>query len=73
VTDEQDIKEPEDLAVEPEPQEQPADAVIVIKTTDENGNLRPVIQTSGGVQITEVQFLLEAGIQVFRKELGFDG
>lgn len=47
-------------------------AVVVVKEQDEQGNLRTTIQTLGNVQITEVQFLLEAAIRDFRKAVGLD-
>jgi hypothetical protein len=65
-------EEPTDVPVEEAPQAD-LNAVIVVKTIDEQGNLRTQVQTSGSVQITEVQFLLEAAIKDFRKAVGLDG
>ena len=56
-----------------QPEEQAPNAVVVVKNVNEDGTLAPpTIQLLGEVQITEAQFLLEAGIKGLRRELGFD-
>lgn len=60
-----------DVAANPEPpSDPPLDAVIVIKETDPDGNLRTNIVTNGSVQPTEVQTLLELGLKGWRERLG---
>lgn len=51
----------------------PLNAVIVIKTVDDDGTIRvdPIVQ--GNVQATEVQTLLELGVQRWRQRIGLVG
>lgn len=49
---------------------QQLDGVLVTKDVDEEGNITTGVQTLGKVQPTEVQTLLELGLDAFRKQIG---
>lgn len=51
----------------------PMDAVIVIKTTADDGTIKTQVMTNGTVQATEVQTLLELGLKGWRERLGLVG
>lgn len=56
------------------PQEQPAEpvlpAVVVVKNTDESGNITVSVVPHGGVLATEVQTLLELALPSWREKIG---
>lgn len=51
----------------------PLDAVIVVKTVNEDGSLGVNVIPNGNVQVTEVQTLLEFGLKSFREQIGLPG
>lgn len=64
-----DTPEP-DAPVEAAPEETPTNGVIVVKITDEQGNVMTDTQPIGNVQATEVQTLLELGVGAWRRKIG---
>lgn len=52
----------------PEP---PLNAVIIVKTEDEDGNIGVEIINNGNVQATETQTLIELALKAWRGKLGF--
>ena len=65
--------EPEVIEGNAEEVEQPAapNGVFVIKVVDDKGNISTDLQTTGNVQATEVQTILELAIVRWREQLGF--
>lgn len=61
-------------APEPAPVEQTTpDGVLVVKTTDADGNIRVDVEPLGGVIATEVQTLIELGVGAWRQKIGLSG
>lgn len=52
--------------------EEPLDAVLVVKTTDDEGRITTNVLLNGNIQATEVQTLLEFGLKTWRNQLGLD-
>lgn len=59
-------------AAAPEPQAAPPNGVLVLKITDEQGNISTDAQPVGNVLPTEVQTLLELGINGWRQKIGLE-
>jgi len=59
---------PQDI---PEP-EAPLDAVVVVKSVDDNGTISTDVVINGNVQATEVATLLEMALPSWRKKIGLD-
>lgn len=54
------------------PQEPALDAVIIVKKIDDAGSIVTDVITNGSVQATEVQTLIEVGLQSWRKKIGLE-
>lgn len=63
--------EPETTEVPLDP-EQAVDGVVVIKVTDDEGNINTQIQPLGKVQVTEIETLLGLGLNGWRAKLGLN-
>lgn len=50
--------------------DQPLDAVIIVKTVTPDGNFGTSIVLNGNIQPTEVQTLIEFGLKGWRNQLG---
>lgn len=48
-------------------------AVIVVKTTDDEGNIHAEVVMQGDVQATEVQTILELAVRRWRQRIGLVG
>lgn len=59
----------EEATVEPPTSEQP-DAVLILKKIDSDGSINTQAVPLGNVQATEVQTLIELGLQSWRKSIG---
>lgn len=55
-----------------QPDEQPVDAVLVIRQTSEDGQIGTIVQTVGDVRITEAETLLKLGLKGFQKQIGVE-
>lgn len=51
-------------------EEQPLNAVIVVKVEDEDGNIGTNVIPNGDVRPTEIQTLLELAINSWREQIG---
>lgn len=64
---------PEAPASDPnEAQQEGPSGILVLKEITPDGRIQVNIQAVGSAQITEVPFLLEMGLKVFRQDVGFD-
>lgn len=74
VEKEPEVLEGEAVEVEDAPvnaaDEQPLNAVIVVKIEDENGNIGTNVIPNGDVRPTEIQTLLELAINSWREQIG---
>lgn len=69
--EEQPLKAVEDLPeAENEATEKAPDAVIIMKTVGPDGSINTDVAPLGDVQATEVQTLIELGLQSWRKKIG---
>jgi hypothetical protein len=48
------------------------DAVVIVKITDDRGNVSTAVQTLGDLQATEVQTIIEIGLKGWRDQLGLN-
>lgn len=55
----------------PKPVEtEPLNAVVVVKTVDDEGNIGTEVVMNGNIQATEVQTLLELAVKGWRQRIG---
>jgi hypothetical protein len=52
------------------PEETPLDAVIIVKSTDDRGNIGTEVISQGEILATEVQTLIELGLASWRAKIG---
>lgn len=54
-------------------EEKPLNGVLVARVVSDDGSIYTDIQPVGDVQLTEIQTILELGLQAFRAKLGLNG
>lgn len=62
----------EEVAPETAPDSAPPNAVVIVKTVSDDGTISTDVTTSGTVQATEVQTLIELGLRSWRSKIGLD-
>jgi hypothetical protein len=58
---------------EPEAEVEQPDAIVITKIATEDGGVTTDVTAIGGVQVTEVQTLIELGLARWRAKIGLDG
>jgi hypothetical protein len=58
---------------EPEATVEQPDAIVITKIATEDGGVTTDVTAIGGVQVTEVQTLIELGLARWRAKIGLDG
>lgn len=59
-----DVDQPEEAPTVTQPD------AVVIHRIEEDGQIRTVVQPVGDVRVTEVQTLMELGLQAWREQIG---
>lgn len=67
-----DLDPAEQTAAPSPPPEPPLNAVVILRNIDADGNVTTDVATNGNVAATEVQTLIELGLQSWRKKIGLD-